>query len=141
MSGLFKRLSSRWSAGPELSEPQQADGPGAANVPASPPAEPDVRPSLLTDPAAPTRILREDEQPSSVTSGDPLAARPAEPEPTGGPARALDPRPAAVDPNAPAPFGPYGSQPAERNPFAPEPFGPQPAPYVAPVEPIADLPA
>src|SRR4051794_39608375 len=102
MSGLFKRLSSRRSAGPESSEPQQADEPGAANVPASHPAEPEVRPSLLTDPAAPTRILREDEQSSSVTSGDPLAARPA--EPAVGPARLVDPGPAAVDPNAPAPF-------------------------------------
>src|SRR3954465_7405389 len=110
MSGLFKRLSSRRSAGPESSEPQQADEPGAANVPASHPAEPEVRPSLLTDPAAPTRILREEEQPSSVTSGDPLAGRPAEPEPAVGPARLVDPGTAAVDPNAPAPFGPYGSQ-------------------------------
>jgi hypothetical protein len=152
MSGLFKRLSSRRSAGLEGSEPKQATEPGAADEPASTPAEPEVRPSLLTDPAAPTRVLREGEQPTRMTSGDPLASRPAEsgePEPT--------PRPAAVDPNTPAPFGPhpagaqpgayapvYGPQPAgaEPNPFVPAPYGPQPAPYVAPsVEPIADLPA
>ena len=54
MSGLFKRLSSRRSAGPEGSEPQQATGPGAADathsrraggpsVPAHRPGRPDAR--------------------------------------------------------------------------------------------------
>src|SRR4051794_41879722 len=99
MSGLFKRLSSRRSAGPESSEPQQANEPGAANAPASHPAEPEVRPSLLTDPAAPTRVLRGDEQPTGLSSGDPLAARPAEPEPEVGPAPIVDPGPATPEPN------------------------------------------
>src|SRR5215218_1135935 len=98
MSGLFKRLSSRRSAGPESSEPQQANEPGAANAPANNPAEPEVRPSLLTDPAAPTRVLHEGEQPTGLTSGDPLAPRPAEPapaEPAVGPAPLVDPGAAA----------------------------------------------
>src|SRR3954449_4796763 len=97
MSGLFKRLSSRRSAGPERSEPQQAKEPGAANVPASPPAEPEVPPSLLTDPAAQTRVLRDGEQPTGFGPGDPVAPRPAEPA-RSGPAPSVDPAPAAVDP-------------------------------------------
>jgi hypothetical protein len=143
MSGLFKRLSSRRSAGPEGSEPQQAE-PGTADVPASTPVEPAGHQSLLTDPAAPTRVLRE----GDLSSGDPLAARPVPAE---------EPH-AHPDPYAPAPFGPapagaepapiapvpFGPQPAgaEPNPFVPSPYGPQPAPYIAPpVEPVADLPA
>src|SRR4051794_17821123 len=106
MSGLFKRLSSRRSAGPEGSEPQQATEHGAAD--ATTPAERAGHQSLLTDPAAPTRVLREGE----LTSGDPLA------EPGRPP---VDPLAApAVDPNAPAPFAAPAQ--AAADPFAPAPL-------------------
>ena len=45
MSGLFKRLSGRRSAGPEGSEPPTAAEHGTADAPATPPAEPE-RPSV-----------------------------------------------------------------------------------------------
>ena len=64
MSGLFKRLSSRRSAGPEGTEPPTAAEPGTADVPTNTPAEPEGHRSLLTDPAAETRVLREGEQPT-----------------------------------------------------------------------------
>src|SRR3954447_3261615 len=141
MSGLFKRLSSRRSAGPEGSQPQQAGEPGAADVSASNPAEPEARPSLLTDPAGPTRVLREGEQPAGPTPDDPRPAEPALSEPAVGAAPMADAGPGAGDGDAPAPFGPHPAG-AEPNPFAPPPFGPQPAPYLAPpAVASADLPA
>src|SRR4051794_13110131 len=140
MSGLFKRLSSRRSAGPESSEPQQADERGASDVSASNPAEPEVRPSLLTDPADPMRVVHEGEHPAALDSDEPLARRPDEPA-ASEPAPLAGPGPAAGDLDAPAPFGPHPAG-AEPNPFAPAPYGPQPAPYPAPpAVAIADLPA
>lgn len=56
MSGLFRRLSSRRSDGPEGNEPREAAQPGAADAPATTPAEPGGRRSLLTGPAAPTGV-------------------------------------------------------------------------------------
>ena len=74
MSGLFKRLSGRRSAGPEGSEPPTAAEHGTADAPATPPAEPSGHQSLLTDPAAPTRVLREGEQPAAAEpAADPNA--------------------------------------------------------------------
>jgi hypothetical protein len=63
MSGLFRRLSSRRTAGPDGVEPAAQAEPGTANAPTDAPAEPGGHESLLTDPAAPTRILRDGEQP------------------------------------------------------------------------------
>src|SRR5688572_19252130 len=57
MSGLFRRLSSRRSAGPEGDEPQTAAQPGAADAATSSPAEPGGHRSLLTDPADETRVI------------------------------------------------------------------------------------
>src|SRR4051812_2091359 len=52
MSGLFRRLSSRRSAGPEGEEPQAAAEPGATDAPAPTPADQSGHRSLLADPAA-----------------------------------------------------------------------------------------
>ena len=68
MSGLFRRLSSRRSAGPEGDEPQTAAQPGAADAPATTPAEPGGHQSLLTDPAAETRVrARPGEEPPTAS--------------------------------------------------------------------------
>jgi hypothetical protein len=148
MSGLFRRLSSRRSEGPESTKPPTAAEPGATDAPASTPAEPEGRKSLLTDPAAPTRVMREGEQPGGLVSGDPLhgapppdapaadpdartpadpildAPAPADPGTHVGPAPLVDPGP-AVDPNAPAPLAQPGV-PAHQPPAG---------------DPVADLPA
>ena len=114
MSGLFKRLSGRRSAGPEGSEPPTAAEHGTADAPATPPAEPGGHQSLLTDPAAPTRVLREGEQPARRPNRprDPnahtLFGVPAPAEPV---SRSTDRRRRlppvygpAPNPDAPAPF-------------------------------------
>src|SRR3954470_3305763 len=62
MSGLFRRLSSRRSAGPEGAEPAAQAEPGAADTPTDAPAEAGGHRSLLNDPAADTRMIRPDEQ-------------------------------------------------------------------------------
>jgi len=156
MSGLFKRLSTRRSAGPEGTDPPQAAEPGTADVPTSTP-EPEGHKSLLTDPAAETRVLREGEQPTGMTSGDPLAARPDESasfarpasadEPPHGsdepapaqaaadPAPQADPGPAAAGPAPIADPGPAAVGPApmvDPGPAAATPSAP--APFAAPVE-------
>jgi hypothetical protein len=142
MSGLFRRLSSRRSEGPESNEPQTAAEPGATDAPANTPAEPEGHKSLLTDPAAPTRVLRDGEQPRGLVSGDPLQSESAPapdapaadpifgaPAPTDsgthlGPAPLVDPGPAApIDPNAPAPLAAPVYQPPAGEPVADLPAG------------------
>jgi hypothetical protein len=77
MSGLFRRLSSRRSGGPEGNEPQTAAQPGATDAPATTPAEPGGHQSLLTDPAAETRIM-----PGAAVGSEPTPApQPAAPAP------------------------------------------------------------
>src|SRR4051794_27951625 len=66
MSGLFRRLSSRRSEGPEGTEPLPAADPGTTDAPAPTPADSSGRQSLLTDPAAPTQIIS-DAQPEPPT--------------------------------------------------------------------------
>src|SRR4051794_4229644 len=86
MSGLFRRLSSRRSAGPEGNEPPTAAEPGATDAPAHTPDETGGRQSLLQDPA------REDETTRILPGTDPHtfhSPRPGEPvgpaTPTGDP--------------------------------------------------------
>src|SRR3954452_23848198 len=94
MSGLFRRLSSRRSEGPEGNEPQVAAQPGGTDAPAPTPAEPGGQESLLKDPAAPFLL------PEAVH---------------GQPARSQPPRPAVfvAPPVSPAPqgLGPAGPDP------------------------------
>ena len=61
MSGLFRRLSSRRSDGPDGAEPPAQAEQGAADAPANAPAEPGGQPSLLVDPAAQTRVLGDED--------------------------------------------------------------------------------
>src|SRR4051812_26754507 len=103
MSGLFRRLSSRRSDGPEGTKPPTAAEPGAADAPATTPAEPGGHRSLLTDPAtpgdhaspyadpaAPTRVLSDaTREPDATTVQEPGpegAATPADPASPGTPA-------------------------------------------------------
>jgi hypothetical protein len=65
MSGLFRRLSSRRSNGPEGEQPPAQAETGAADAPANVPAEPGGHRSLLVDPAAQTRVLRGNEAPTT----------------------------------------------------------------------------
>ena len=105
MSGLFKRLTGRRSAGPEGSEPPTAAEHGTGDAPATPPAQPGGHRSLLTDPAAPTRVLREGEQPAAdhTSFGRPAPAQPAEGSaPVGEPAPAQGAGAAPVGEPAPA---------------------------------------
>ena len=94
MSGLFRRLSSRRSAGPEGNEPPEAAEPGATDAPAKTPAEPEGHRSLLTDPAAPTRVLRDGRRDAGDPRATPEATRCAGQRPD-APADA-DARPAAA---------------------------------------------
>ncbi|HEY6891929.1 MAG TPA: hypothetical protein VI300_29275, partial [Solirubrobacter sp.] len=144
MSGLFKRLSSRRSGGPEGTEPPTAAEPGTTDAPATTPAEPEGHRPLFSDPAAQTRILRDDE-PFAAGAPEPpvkdahtLYGSPA-PEPPvddahtlyGPPAQPFGPEPAGAQPY-------YGQAPADLN--APAPFAyPAPVYVPPPVEPIADL--
>ena len=73
MSGLFRRLSGRRSAGPEGDEPQTAAEPGAADASAHTPAEERGHQSLLTDPA--TGYVPAGDAPTNVMGGDPRAQR------------------------------------------------------------------
>ncbi len=139
MSGLFRRLSSRRSAGPEGEEPQTAAQPGAADAPATTPAEPEGHRSLLADPAAETRDQpaageqpAPDDQPTELL---PSAGEAAEPAP------AAEPTPAT--PHVADAAVPLGAEPTP--PVGAAPLGAAPAPYVAPGEPgpmpVTDLPA
>src|SRR4051794_27503797 len=109
MSGLFRRLSGRRSAGPEGDEPQTAAEPGATDASAQTPADERGHRSLLTDPA--TGYLPTGDAPTNVMSGDPRAQRTQDPaggDPLGpsegrgaepsahDSARALDPHGAAA---------------------------------------------
>src|SRR4051794_8362522 len=131
MSGLFKRFSSRRSAGPEGTEPPAAAEPGTADVPANA-SEPEGHRSLLRDPAAPTRVLRAGEQPAATTSGDPLETGPNEPasaEPPVDPAGQAD-RDRAAAPDNPARV----KAPEASDPSAPPVHGSEPAsPHAPPV--------
>ena len=95
MSGLFRRLSSRRSAGPEGTEPHTAAEPGTADAPATTPADESGHRSLLTDPAASDR----------VTSGQDPATGDV---PTESACRAggLDPATGAGQPGDPGTAGP-----------------------------------
>ena len=57
MSGLFRRLSSRRSAGPDGVEPAAQAEPGTADAPTTTPTDSGGHRSLLADPAAETVIL------------------------------------------------------------------------------------
>ena len=143
MSGLFKRFSGRRSAGPEGSEPPTAAEHGTADAPATPPAEPSGHQSLLTDPAAPTRVLREGEQPAAAQPaadpnahtifGAPAPAEPARPvhEPAAPPAEPVRRRTDRLR---------RRPSTARRRPDAPAPFA-APVPPPVRIEPVADLPA
>jgi hypothetical protein len=135
MSGLFKRLSSRRSGGPEGTEPPTAAEPGTSDAPISTPAEPEGRRPLFTDPAAETRVLREEDQAASPAA-DPNAERlfdaPADPNQHtlyGAPAAPAEPDPYVAPAAFAAPVGPEA-------PVYQAPVGPG-----IPVEPVADLPA
>jgi hypothetical protein len=108
MSGLFRRLSSRRSGGPEGDQPLPAAEPGATDTPTSAPAEAGGQPSLLNDPAAPTRVIPE---------AAPPAADP--------PKRRAD-TPAAIAPHPAVAPAPYGPQPAPVVPVADLPAGVDP---------------
>jgi hypothetical protein len=125
MSGLFRRLSSRRSDGPEGAEPPAQAEQGAADAPANAPAEPGGQPSLLVDPAAQTRVLRDESRPTTFQppGEGAQAATPAQAEPA-DPARTI--HPVVRLPTAGGePHGPYGVAP---------PAGP-------PMLPVSDLPA
>ncbi|MDA0165463.1 hypothetical protein OM076_34660 [Solirubrobacter ginsenosidimutans] len=91
MSGLFKRLSSRRSGGPEGTEPPAAAEPGTTDAPANTPAEPEGHRPLFSDPAAQTRVLHDSSEPAGTASDD----LPADPHTLYG-RPALDP--ASVEP-------------------------------------------
>ena len=144
MSGLFKRLSGRRSAGPEGSEPPTAAEHGTADAPATPPAEPGGHQSLLTDPAAPTRVLREGEQPPATRPERAHALRRAgaghEPAPPvhGPAARAVH------GPGPPPVYGPHGAAARLRPGAGPGRSGARSPRRSRPpvrIEPVADLPA
>ncbi len=132
MSGLFRRLSSRRSAGPDGDEPQTAAQPGTSDAPATTPAEPEGHRSLLSDPAAETRV-----QPASGQEPAP-EERPTEHLPGAGDevARAAEATP-AVDPT-PAPHVAEPTPAVGAAPLGPSPYVPagEPGPM-----PVADLPA
>ena len=161
MSGLFRRLSSRRSGGPEGEEPQHAAEPGATDAPAQPSAESGGHDSLLTDPAADvTRVIPDPAQPptEAIRASDPAAAQaepatgyvpPAQPiaEPAAGhvpPAAGyVPPIQPPVDPAAgyvppavgyvpPSQAGTWHSPPAGAIPNQPAPFVAPPV-YPAPV--------
>src|SRR3954470_21352408 len=98
MSGLFRRLSSRRSEGPEGNEPQVAAQPGATDAPAPTPAEPGGQESLLKDPATPIvppEAVHEQAAPSQPPPAAGYVAPPVYPAPQGfGPAPP-DPLPVA----------------------------------------------
>jgi hypothetical protein len=152
MSGLFRRLSGRRSSGPE-DRAQRAAEAGAADAPASIPAEPGGHQSLLSDPAAPTRVLphSQAEQAAAPTPAQgphatpPAGPGPAPTHPGSAPADAQPtapvypvPAPANAQPTAPVhPVpGPVGAQPAAAVPPAHAE-----APAQQPPLPVADLPA
>src|SRR5689334_13654881 len=129
MSGLFRRLSSRRSAGPDESPP--AAEPGAADAPGQSPADSGGHQSLLRDPGQdpPTGYVPDDADTTRVLPGDPLGADApplAEPAPTPPvpPLEPLPPEPPLVAPAVAAPI-----------------YGPAPQPVVVEPTPIADLPA
>src|SRR4051794_40529207 len=92
MSGLFRRLSSRRSAGLEGNEPHTAAEPGATDAPADTPADQSGHRSLLTDPAAgephtqTTKILSDDspapshDEPAGASHASEAGAAPREPD-------------------------------------------------------------
>src|SRR3954468_6478893 len=98
MSGLFRRLSSRRSEGPEGNEPQVAAQPGATDAPAPTTAEPGGQEALLKDPATPIvppEAVHEQPAPFQAPRPAGYVAPPVYPAPQGfGPA-APDPLPVA----------------------------------------------
>ena len=116
MSGLFRRLSSRRSAGPEGEQPQTAAEPGTSDAPATAPAETEGHRSLLSDPAAETRVQPAAEQ---------------EPAPEDQPTVHL---PGAGDDAEPTP-APHVAQPT------PAPHVAQPSPAVGALGPAPHVPA
>src|SRR3954470_21364728 len=106
MSGLFRRLSSRRSAGPEGNEPQVAAQPGATDAPAQTPADPGGHESLLKDPATP------------VVPPEAVHEQPAPfqaPAPAGYVAPRVYPAPQGFGPPPPGPM-PVGDLPAGLDP-------------------------
>src|SRR4051812_36786325 len=79
MSGLFRRLSSRGSAGPDGLEPPAQAEPGTADAPTTAPTDPGGHESLLADPAAQPRALPQPEPAPVVVH--PLVEAPPEPPP------------------------------------------------------------
>src|SRR4051812_4069554 len=72
MSGLFRRLSSRRSAGPEGDKPQPAAEPGATDAPAQiPPAESALRPLPRARAPAPARKPAATQTPRGAREGAP----------------------------------------------------------------------
>jgi len=146
MSGLFKRLSSRRSAGPEGTEPPTAAEPGTADAPANTPAESEGHRPLFTDPAAATRVLQPGDPlagPASAPEAQGAQATPVEPVVHPSPATPVEPNPYAA-PAPPVEAHPHVA-PMEPNPYVAPPA--QPGLYQAPVapgvpiDPVADLPA
>jgi hypothetical protein len=119
MSGLFRRLSSRRSAGPDGVEPAAQAEPGATDAPTNAPAEPGGQPSLLTDPAAPredeqqTRVLGEGSEPAQPEATPPAAAAEAPRERPLGELAPVIPPVAAEAPPLPASDLPAGLDPDE----------------------------
>src|SRR5215203_4429254 len=109
MSGLFRRLSSRRSAGPEGNEPHTAAEPGATDAPATTPAEPGGHRSLLADPAAETRVHPDASRVIPGGGRTPAAESPSETDPSRGipgsdsPARPLEADPTGAIPGADSP--------------------------------------
>jgi hypothetical protein len=128
MSGLFKRLSSRRSAGPEGTEPPTAAEPGTADVPATTPAEPEGHRPLFTDPAAQTRVLQPDDP-----ANDPNAQTLFDANEHAAPVAPIEPNPyvAPIEPTPPYVAPAAAGQPAGYRPVSPG----------VPVDPVADLPA
>jgi hypothetical protein len=157
MSGLFRRLSSRRSDGPEGAEPPAQAEQGAADAPANAPAEPGGHHSLLVDPAAQTRVLRDDDQPTTFQAPGEAAGSGREGAPAPGEAAGTG-REGAPAPGEAAGSGQAGAatpaqpqapegdpartiHPVVRLPGAGgEPHAPQGAAPV-PMLPVSDLPA
>src|SRR4051794_32780572 len=138
MSGLFRRLSSRRSAGPEGAEPAAQAEPGAADTPTDAPAEPGGHRSLLADPAGAspdpagpddrTRVLRADDsgpgEHTRVLRPDEAGAAPA-PTPGAGADQAAPPQVVRLT-GAEPPLAPIAPEPAPPLPVSPLPPRPHP---------------
>ena len=123
MSGLFRRLSSRRSEGPEGTRPQRRPSPEPRTRPPRTPPKRSGHRSLLTDPAASTRVLIRARPTASRRLSQPLPARcprrlslPRRADPAAGARRRTYPRPRRGGVPMPVTDLPAGLDPDELRP-------------------------